>query len=380
MNIDFADELNDREDSSTLRLSCFAHTLQLCVRDGLKNAPYVSKSLDKCQALAKFSHKSSKMADVMEDMNKHINRMNVTRWNSELLLLKSIASIGKNDLNLINSLSDNPTRFSNKDFTILQEIIDVLDPFHEITVRCQAETAVTASLVVPSVVHLMVHLRDILGNVNFCSKLVQQLELSLKKRFSGVINRLNLVDVDPNEGYGDPLYFVATVLDPAFKFYWMHDLKISVTTENRLKQNIIQIIIDEINKNETSPTNSSPRSNSSTSSSSTSTPVVKRRKLFVYDENAFDSSQELKSMDPAIEVEAYLNDPVRTKFSDYWSHSQLQSLKHLVQRIFTVQASSAPIERVFSQAGLISSPRRMRMSESAFRDLVFLRVNQNLLP
>ena len=82
---------------------------------------------------------------------------------------------------------------------------------------------------------------------------------------------------------------------------------------------------------------------------------------------------------PINEINAYINDPVRTKFSSYWKHSQLQIVKNIVQRVFSVQASSAPIERVFSQAGIIMSPRRTSMREEVFESLVYLRVNRNLM-
>ena len=85
----------DHDDPSPIRLSCFAHTLQLCVRDGLKNAPHVSKLLGKCQTIANYSPKSSKIADLLEQLNRPIHKMNLTRWNSEYLLIKSIYSIGK---------------------------------------------------------------------------------------------------------------------------------------------------------------------------------------------------------------------------------------------------------------------------------------------
>lgn len=117
----------------------------------------------------------------------------------------------------------------------------------------------------------------------------------------------------------------------------------------------------------------------SSASSSTTTQQRKRRKLFNYDDNIINGSNESSTLDPAVELDAFLNDPVRSKFSDYWFHSQLKILKNLVVRIFSVQASSAPIERVFSHAGLILSSRRTKMNETLFRDLVLLRVNQNLL-
>ena len=374
------DELMDHDDPSRIRLSCFAHTLQLCVRDGLKNAPHVSKLLGKCQTIAKYSHKSSKIADLLEQLNRSIHKMNLTRWNSEYLLIKSIYSIGKNDLQIITSAMDDPVKFSNNDFSTLEEIINILEPFYEITVKCQAETVVTASIVVPSIVHLTSHLRDIQEDTSFCSKLIQQLHESITKRYSGIIKRLNLLDVDKDDPYSDPLYFMTTVLDPSFKFYWSKDLKLSMQMENRLKQHIIQLIIDEMNKDSKKPESDlNPVNSTSTTTYNNSTPKPKRRKLFNYDETSMDDSNDSSTLDPAVELDAYINDPVRTKFSYYWFHSQLNILKKLVMRLFSVQASSAPIERVFSHAGLILSAKRAKMNESLLRELVFLNVNQNLL-
>ncbi|CAF1473290.1 unnamed protein product [Adineta ricciae] len=202
-----------------LGLSCFAHTLQLSVKDGLQKASHVPKVLAKCQALAKFSHKSTKIADTLDQLNKHMNKSNVTRWNSEYLLIKSILSLGKNDADSITPLMDSPVKFSNNDFIVLEEIVIVLDPFYEIPIKCQAEAAVAASLVVPSVVHLITHLRDIKSEVKFCGPLVQQLQSSLEKRFCGIMKRLNQADAINDENYGDPVYFMAAVLDPAFKFF-----------------------------------------------------------------------------------------------------------------------------------------------------------------
>jgi hypothetical protein len=369
---------DDQEHDSDVRLSCFAHTMQLCIRDGLRNAAYVPKILAKCQTLAKFSHKSSKMADLLEQLNVQITRMNVTRWNSEFLLIKSISSIGKTDLEAITSVMDNPVKFSNNDLTILEEIIEILQPFYEISIKCQAEIAVTASLVVPSVVHLISHLRDIKAEISFCTKLVQQLQTSINVRFAGITDRLYRIDSAEDAPYRDSLYFIASVLDPQFKFHWVRDLKLPVQSENHLKQDIIQLIIDE-GKHDWKESSVKSSGNSSSSSSNDETPKVKRRKLFQYDDNMVDETSEVTVLDPAIELDSYLNDPIRTRFCDYWFHSPLINLKKMVKRVFSVQASSAPIERVFSHAGLILSSRRTNMSEQLFRDLVFLRVNQDLL-
>ena len=49
----------------------------------------------------------------------------------------------------------------------------------------------------------------------------------------------------------------------------------------------------------------------------------------------------------------------------------------LLQRLFCVPATSAPVERIFSQSGLIMRPHRARMSDSTLETLIF-KCNKNL--
>ncbi len=367
------ENLEDNQGLPNLRLSCFLHSLQLCIRDGLKNTSFLSKALEKCHALAKFSHKSNKMVDALEQLKKTIPKANFTRWNSDYLLVKSIVSIEKNDLDSIVQLMENPIKFTNNEMIILKELLEVLEPFYDVCITCQSETIVTASAVVPAIVHLISHLHDIKENISFCVKLVQQLELSIEKRFAGIVKRLDQSNVEENDPFNDPVYFLATVLDPWFKFFWLKDLNLSASNENRLKQHIIQLLLDEINKD----SNGSLAKLSDTSSSSMSR--TKKKKLYFYDDGPGDYGNDSLVMSPLTELEVYLNEPIPSKFSEYWRRSQLCRLKRLVTRVCSIQASSAPVERVFSCAGLILSPRRTRMNEQLFRDLVFLKVNQTLL-
>jgi hypothetical protein len=105
--------------------------------------------------------------------------------------------------------------------------------------------------------------------------------------------------------------------------------------------------------------------------------IIKKRKLFQYSDG-FSSSIDT-TYSPVDEMNAYINDSIQSRFPLYWKHSQLSTLKSIVKRIFSIQASSAPVERVFSQAGLIMSPRRTSMLEDVFRSLVFLRVNKSMI-
>jgi hypothetical protein len=212
-----------------------------------------------------------------------------------------------------------------------------------------------------------------------------QLEQSINKRFAGIVKRLSQEIVFTDDPFSDPIYFVCAVLDPEFKLYWLSQMNYKPVIESQMKQSLIQMILDECEQNNNTSFDNIQDTQLSASTSvmnsyntqSVDTSIIKKRKLFQYDDNyslSFDSG-----MNPVNEINAYINDPKRFKFSLYWNNSQLYSLKNVVQRIFSIQASSAPIERVFSQAGVIMSPRRTSMQEEVFRSLVFLRVNQNFI-
>lgn len=50
-------------------------------------------------------------------------------------------------------------------------------------------------------------------------------------------------------------------------------------------------------------------------------------------------------------------------------------LRPLFSRVFSVPASSAPVERIFSHSGLIMKPHRASMSDSLLEALVYLKCN-----
>ena len=55
--------------------------------------------------------------------------------------------------------------------------------------------------------------------------------------------------------------------------------------------------------------------------------------------------------------------------------SEFMCLRPLFSRIFSVPASSAPVERIFSQSGLIMKPHRAKMSDNMLETLVYLKCN-----
>jgi len=73
--------------------------------------------------------------------------------------------------------------------------------------------------------------------------------------------------------------------------------------------------------------------------------------------------------------------------SDTFDHSSselaklycdLSVLQPPFDRLFCIPASSAPVERVFSQSGLIMTAHRARMSNAVLESLVFLKCNADI--
>ena len=63
------------------------------------------------------------------------------------------------------------------------------------------------------------------------------------------------------------------------------------------------------------------------------------------------------------------------QLSEVFKMEQFSSICPLLERVLCVPVSSAPVERVFSQSGLVMKPNRARMCDSLLEELVFLKCN-----
>ncbi len=57
----------------------------------------------------------------------------------------------------------------------------ILEPFYEISSKYQAEIVVTASLVVPAIVHLITHFHDIKKNLTFSHRRYRTTKTRIRK-------------------------------------------------------------------------------------------------------------------------------------------------------------------------------------------------------
>ena len=239
-DVDLALSRNSRKQ----RLQCFTHTLQLAVADGLKETKTINLAMSKASKLCTLLHSSCTFKEAFErafGSKKGIPALVCTRWNSTLRQVKAITSLDHQHLSdLMEAQGHSGMKFTPREWSHLQELVTILDPFLEATNLAQGEHVVTISVVMPCVLSLNHHLQDMSVNNCYLTTLVRALKHSLWKRFIGIFVMVGMAEsqqVTTGLPFGDPLYLTSAVLDPAFCMMWIdEDLLVSKDAKADMKK------------------------------------------------------------------------------------------------------------------------------------------------
>jgi len=142
------------------RLPCFAHTLQLVVTDGMSrmNAAPVRLITAKCNKLCSLVHQSAVFKDAFEakfGTGRSLTQSNATRWNSTFCYLQSIANLDPVKFaTLLREQCQPQLLLSAKELEILQELLEILQPFAEATELTQGDSYPTIGCIAPTVLGL----------------------------------------------------------------------------------------------------------------------------------------------------------------------------------------------------------------------------------
>ncbi|MGH0124907.1 UNVERIFIED_CONTAM: hypothetical protein FKN15_020257 [Acipenser sinensis] len=150
---------------------CFAHTLQLVVRDALEQAGPIKAVIAKVSKLVSFCHKSTKV--LVGHFKLQIS--NATRWNSQLKMMRSILRVPAEVLSELHATC----KLSPYELKLIGKLCEILEPFEEATDMCQGNQVVTASYVIACVQglhHAVAHIRETCN-----SKFVVTMQSSLEK-------------------------------------------------------------------------------------------------------------------------------------------------------------------------------------------------------
>ena len=389
------------QNNEVFRIPCFAHTLQLIVQDGLKEAKSIVCALEKVSAIAKLAHTSSKFSEKLELMKVSISRAVVTRWNFQLVTVERILSISPMELNdVLVQLKYKHLCLNTRDLTMLQEFVSLFSLFAEATTVTQRQNSPSISFVAPSILAIYFDLMNERQNIRYTTTLCDSLLCSLLSRFGGLLEQMDInitelnIDFQINRKfydlYKDPVFLFTPFLDRMFKLRWITESLLQNSTKERLCERIQKLIFDHcvvIEQGVESPladTNLAvPHQEASSSSSSTST-TSRRKCLFGNIENDSKRVKKSRSIDPfgyvKEEISRYINDNNNDNMLliNPTSSSSYKTLAKLTVKYMCIPATSATVERVFSQSGFLFRPHRAPMSRKTLKHLTLLKCNHDI--
>lgn len=229
---------------------------------------------------------------------------------------------------------------------LLKELCEILTPLEEATRLIQQQKHVTASLPIPVTVGLKKKLHSLVSMYN--NKMVQTLIESISKRLSKM-KKLNL-------------WLLQLLLTLALNCNGVN--KTESSFENLLKDKVMSLKGNDVDEEDES--NSPPRKKAKTELFSfLDSPATPRKR--------HDSKV-------GCQVADYLNEPLEDMECDpleFWKSKQnaYPQLSKLSLEYFSIQASSAAVERLFSIGGKIFRPDRCRLKFKTFQRLMMIKCN-----
>lgn len=385
------------------RLPCYSHSIQLVIKDALKSSDYVQTSLEKVSKIAKLSHSSTIVAERLESLRVSIPNANKTRWNSQYDMVNAMVGIPSSDLNdILVQIQRRDLCLKTSDYQALSEFINLLSLFAQATNATQAQNTPSISMVAPSILSIYCDLLVEQTNLKYTSSLCQSLLESLLSRFGGMLEQMLLpIDIAEKKKnkkfydlFKDPVFLIAPFLDGRFRLSWISTESAPVLekVQEELSNKIQQLVLEQCILLQMDPTSPQTLDNDcstpillstsqgqSASVSAATSPVTPKRKLLFG--NIAQEQKKVRS-DPFGHIKdemcKYLNDNFADPMILIKSGHIYPTLSKLAIKILSIPATSAPVERVFSQSGFLFRQHRASMTRTTLQQLTMLKCNRGL--
>jgi hypothetical protein len=219
------------------------------------------------------------------------------------------------------------------------------------------------------------------------SSLCNILISSLKARFSGLLRHFGIdVPFDiyrMSERFSDPIFLIVPLLDPRFKLLWLDHL--NTVVKMRVLEKIHEAFVHLFSRVTVHSTHVARSEASSTNERGVAEPVPqatsvgpKRKCLFPY----LNHNKKVQCDDKTqilTELDAFLCETNCDPDLLFIKKTTYPCLYQLGLKYLSVPATSASIERIFSQSGFLMRPHRSRLTSKNVCLLTFLKCNQMLL-
>ena len=318
-----------------------------------------------------------------------------TRWHSDLAMSKSIVEAGEKEDKPLAKLTEEmnlPIEITVADVRMLKLYNQLMEPFANKTNLLGGEKYSTIQLVLPTLMELMNHLDDFGGRAGGgVQRYCKSLKTEIQYYFRHVLS--------PNSEVFDPIYILATFLDPTFSQVLTADqTKIAIDAlKTRIKEELIKNgedwrkVIETVGEGDSDASKtplfrgfkhiSSLLASAQSNDKAKSTPLTRDLELFRAEmhrvslarSDGVTDEDDLGAQAAASVEESPIDDPL-----DFWveNESKYETMIPLIaQDILCIPATSTPSERLFSASGLLSSGVMSNISPANLEKRVLTKVN-----
>jgi len=362
-------------------LSCLNHCLQLAIKDELFELPSVQTLIDKCRKISTSSNNSNKFHQELQRQIKlqlpGVQKQNLirdcpTRWNSTFHMLQRILDLKPAVRSALFAMDEAAAELTTNEFDLLEKVTSVLGSFDEATKMLSLSEA-SVSMSIPIISTIMHQLRAVPRR--------SRIDAGVKTLKRGMISAMQarFDDYEENERYT-----MATFLDPRYKGCFFR----RETTLPTVKQAVCQELQRAMELDGATAPISAQSSTSSTDSVSfhktEKEPSLAAAMRAIVQGKKGKNRPVQTSIDSQVTelVESYEKSPnVNSNAFAYWKdvHDSGDKLKQafaaLAKKYITPPPTSVDVERLFSSAGNILTPKRNRLHAENLEKNLFCKEN-----
>ncbi|XP_067010494.2 E3 SUMO-protein ligase ZBED1 isoform X1 [Anabrus simplex] len=355
-------------------LPCFAHTLNLVVKQAMSAVPEIENIREKCRRIVGFIKSSCSAKEKLEAVQQQLDKPRhkliqevETRWNSTFSMFSRLHEQKQCIAVTLSCFAHAPECLNPEEWEIVSRVLSLLSPLESLTCELSSEKYVSLSKVIPmsKALHGAFHQPHTSKSCDPVEKLEDNLLQQIQTRFALVEDVKHMA--------------LATLLDPRFK-------NLGFKSKEKAKEHVgllTKLCTTILKEEQSSQTDLScwpleDHQRPSTSESPILTTASSLWKSFDCEVQQHNDKHSATS-DAILEVQSYMGEVLLPRSAnplDYWKKNEgrYPSLALLAKRYLSV-ATSVPAERIFSKAGLILSRQRNRLSGSMVDKIVFLNTN-----
>ena len=334
--------------------SCFAHTLNLCVKHGIKEHPPTQEAVKKVKNIVTFFNHSTQAVNDLKKEHQlkgssfyKLKKDVETRWNSTYLMLESFIK-QRIEISTVLVMNGKSTAAINEeDVKIIEDAVTVLKPFLDVTREMSSEKYTSISKVIPIITIL----------TKFLASHSSPLGAKLKDKIDYYFK-----DVETER-----FSMLSTFLDPRFK-----DKSLSKEVKMKVNQEVLNYLErttelslshDEEMEEVKNPAQEKPEEASFWDEFDKER---EEEKSFIKDKSAIE-----------VELSRYTESQRCERKTDplaWWKQNERNypSVARMAKKYLSIPATSVPSERLFSKAGEIVSSRRASIKSKNVDMILFL--------